>query len=294
MKRRLFCALGLLLPWLATAEPVSIEHQGVKLNSELRLAEGKQLADGVVVLLHGTIAHHRMEIITALEQALNDRGLNTLAVNLGYNISDRAGMLPCEVKHTHRHEDAVAELNLWLEWLKSRGAGEVVLAGHSRAGNQVMWFDAEHPKASGAKIVLIAPMTWDAAEDGKALEARGAKSTAALLQQARDKVKAGQGGETLKDVPFIYCEKAEASADAIISYHGDDPRKHTPNLLKATEKQVLVITGTDDPLTAKLQPGLSALGDSKTVRVESVNGADHFFRDLYAEDVADLIVGFLR
>ncbi|MGF1547210.1 MAG: alpha/beta hydrolase [Thiotrichales bacterium] len=294
MRRQLFCALGLLLPALALAEPVSIEHQGVKLVSELRLAEGKQLSDGVLVLLHGTIAHHRMEIITALEQALNERGLSTLAVNLGYNLSDRTGMLPCETRHTHRHEDAVSELGAWLEWLKARGAGEAVLVGHSRAGNQVLWFERENPQSNLKNLVLIAPMTWDLAEDAKALEARGAKSPAALLGQAQALVKAGKGDELLSDIPFIYCEKAAASAAAFVSYHGDDARKHTPNLLKATDKRILVITGSEDALSAKLQPGLEALGDKKSIQINSVDGADHFFRDLYAEDAADLIAEFLK
>ena len=154
----LAAALALAAPF-ASAEEVTLKDQDRSLHAELSLADGKTLADGVIVLLHGTLAHNRMEIIQALETAMNERGYNTLAVNLSYNLDPREGMLDCGITHTHRHEDAMRELGLWVNWLQRQGADKLVLMGHSRGGNQVSWYDLEHDGPAIQAVVAVAPMT---------------------------------------------------------------------------------------------------------------------------------------
>ncbi len=284
----------LVSPLPAVAEGVSLEHQGIKLHAELSLAPGKSLKDGVIVLLHGTIAHNRMEIMQAFEATMNDRGYNTLAVNLGYGIDDRTGMLDCGVTHTHRHEDAVAELGLWMDWLKAKGAGKVVLMAHSRGGNQAAWYVLEHDSPMIQSLVLVAPMTWSADKAAKGYDKRYGTDVGPLLKKAQRLQKQGKGETPLEKVGLLYCEDATATADAFVSYYRADWRKETPSVVEKLKKPVLVFAGSEDELTADLGPKMEAVAASRdNVRFELIDGSDHFFRDLYAEDVADITAEFI-
>jgi alpha/beta superfamily hydrolase len=56
---------------------------------------------------------------------------------------------------------------------------------------------------------------------------------------------------------------------------------------------VLVIAGSEDDTVKGLVEKTQPLADGKRVQLKVVDGADHFFRDLYAEDVADAVQAML-
>src|SRR5690606_31014262 len=89
-------------------------------------------ANGVLLIVHGTLAHKDMELIEALQTALADRGFASLAPSLTLGLDRREGMYDCAQPHTHAHEDAVAEIGAWVKWLKDNGTQQVWLLGHSR------------------------------------------------------------------------------------------------------------------------------------------------------------------
>ena len=113
----------------ADEQVISIDHNGLKLGAHLGTAEDTNLADGVVLITHGTLAHNRMEIIETMQMALAERGHNSLAITLSLGVDERSGMYDCEVPHTHKHTDAIDEIGLWLDWLKTQGAEKVDLDG---------------------------------------------------------------------------------------------------------------------------------------------------------------------
>ncbi len=274
-------------------EDVSINLKGLTLNGRVVLAEDKTLGDGVVLLNHGTLTHNRMEVIGAMQAALAERGVNSLAITLGLGLDDRKGMYDCAVPHTHLHTDALDEIGAWLDWLKSRSAGSVVLMGHSRGGNQIAWFVAERPNAAVKKIVLLAPATWDADKSAASYEKNYKKPLADLVARAEGMVAAGKGAEMIDKIGFIYCKDAAAAAAAVVSYHKPDPRRHTPTLLASVNVPVLVIAGSEDTVVEGLADAVEPLADGDKIRLVVVEDADHFFRDFYAEDAADAIVDFL-
>ena len=64
-----------------------------------------------VIVLHGTLAHKRMEIIETFASLLNeDYDFPVLAPNLALNQPDRPGMIDCAIPHDHTHMEAVDEL----------------------------------------------------------------------------------------------------------------------------------------------------------------------------------------
>ena len=103
-------AAALLFLPTAQAEEVVYEYEGRKLVADATLAEGKTWADGAVLMLHGTMAHKDQETIKSVRELLNQRGYNTLAMNLSLGVNERRGMRECEVPHGHYHRQALVDL----------------------------------------------------------------------------------------------------------------------------------------------------------------------------------------
>ena len=91
---RIFAAIFLLafLTHPAKAKEVKIKHNSLILNANLNLAPKKSIASGVVLMLHGTMAHKDMEIMRNLQDMLIERGISNLAINLSLTKENRHGM----------------------------------------------------------------------------------------------------------------------------------------------------------------------------------------------------------
>ncbi|PIW27036.1 MAG: alpha/beta hydrolase [Rhodospirillales bacterium CG15_BIG_FIL_POST_REV_8_21_14_020_66_15] len=287
----LVACLAAALP--AVAGEVRIKPRSLTLNAHLDLAPGKTLKDGVVLMVHGTLAHNDMETLKTLRSVLNDRGLNTLAVNLSLGVDDRHGMYDCKTPHIHKHTDALDEIGAWLEWLKGQSAGPVILFGHSRGGNQSARFAAERGHALIEKLVLLAPATWDAAKAAKGFEKAHGRPLAPDFRTAAALVKAGKGAALLAKPGLLYCPSAKVSAASFESYYRADPRFDTPSILGEVKVPALVMAGSNDAVVADLPEKMAGKADGERVRFKVIDGADHFFLDLYAEDVADAMQAFI-
>ena len=287
-----FLALG---AFGAQAETVTTQTaDGVAVTANLELADGASLADGVVLLTHGTLAHNAMEIIQALQAGLKDRGISSLAPTLSLGVPNRTGMYDCKVTHTHRHTDALDEIGLWLGWLKEQGATDVVLAGHSRGGNQTAWFAAREPDPSVSKVILIAPATWDETKAAAGFEKSHGQPLDGALKKAWALVDAGQGSEIMKGMGVLYCPGADVTAASFVSYYQPDDRRHTPTLMPMLSKPTLVIAGTEDTVVEGLIEATRPLADAGKVDLAVIEGADHFFLDFFAEDAADAMEAFIN
>lgn len=296
MTFRILAALAIVLATSAHAgaEEVTRKWGDITLNANLELAEGKTLADGVMLMTHGTLAHGRMEIMKTLQGLFKEYGHSTLAITLSLGEDNRHGMFDCAAPHKHKHTDALDEIGAWLEWLKEKGAKKIVMLGHSRGGNQTAWFVTERDDPAIEKIVLIAPMTWTQAETEEGYEARYGKELNPILRKARAMIKEGKGAETLEHTDFLYCNDATVSAEAFVSYYSPDPRFDTPLLLRKVAKPALVFAGSQDTAVKNLPEKIRARKLEDSVRLVEIDGADHFFRDLFAYDIVETTVEFLK
>ncbi|MCJ8273255.1 MAG: hypothetical protein MJK04_28125, partial [Psychrosphaera sp.] len=120
----LVCAL-LFLPIAAMAKPVSIIHQGIKLNAELTEQGNKQ--QRFFLILHGTLAWHGMELPSTLQTLLEEEEHGSLALSLSYGVTDRKGFYDCKQPITGAHDDAQAEIALWVDYLNNKGYSNIVL-----------------------------------------------------------------------------------------------------------------------------------------------------------------------
>jgi len=277
------------------AEPIKISHQGLKLNAELAKAGDDWTRGPVVLMTHGTLAHSGMEIMKGLQDMLVSRDISSLAINLSLGLDNRdSAMYECATPHNHTHADAVGEIGAWLEWLQSQGAEQIALLGHSRGGNQTAWFAAERPAAGFTHVFLVAPGGWDTEHEAEHYQERYGKDLQPVMKQAQDLVAAGKGDQLIQPLDFIYCEQTAASASAILGYYGAAQLRNSAELLPKIKAPVVVFVGSEDKVLADLAEKMEPLADGDQIQMEILEGADHFFRDLYSEDIADMIAESLE
>ncbi len=287
------CVLGIVAAPAAAAE-VQLHFRGITLNANLEFAEGTSAADGIVLITHGLMANHRMELVSTLQALLKERGRSSLAITLGLGRDDRRGPVDCALAHRHRRSDALDEIGAWIAWLKSRGAGPLALLGHSSGGNQAAWYAATRDDPALRAVVLLAPSTWDPGRTAERYRARHGEALAGVLARARALADSGRGSAVMENTGFLYCPGASrVTAESFLSYYGGAPDRHTPALLPRIAKPTLVIAGTEDRVVPDVIDAVRPMADGRKLRMVAVDGAGHFFRDLFAEDVADAVDDFL-
>lgn len=262
---------------VARAEPVQIKPALQRLNGNLELPAGKTAADGVVLMVHGTLSWHGQETIAALQKNLKARGVGSLAITLSLGIDDRQRTRRCDVVHDYAMAGARREVGLWLEWLAGQGARTVDLLGFSRGGAQVASFAPELARAR--RVVLLAPAFATADEQAETYQRAFGHPLAPEIEIAR------RNPLQQRAVDFLICRQAPVLNAAFLDGYAELP----PSLAAKTGHPTLVVVAGKDEvvpdLAAKLPP------DVKPVVIE---GASHFFLDLYGEEAADAIAVFLK
>ncbi len=291
------CALLLAGP--GVAEEVSTRYHGLTLLGNLELADGKGPEDGIALIVHGLLAHGRMETIAALQKNLGSHGVSSLAITLSYGQDRRTGMFDCGALHAHRPYDSLDEVDAWIGWLKNNGATDITLIGHSQGGNQVAVYGIERRDSSVSGLVLLAPATFDFERAAESYKTRFEADLPPILDKARALVQAGQGVEKLEGIGFLSCSNATATAESVVGWYTPSPLRNTPTILPREPVRTFVIVAGADEVVPDLGPAVVPLarpaGKGRgEIKVRTVEGADHFFRDIYNEDAADLIAEWLK
>lgn len=286
-------AAGLLLMALcsiALAEPLKIQHKGLTLNANLEKASSNWQSGPFVLMLHGTLAHGAMEIMSGLQTMFMDRGISSLSITLSLGKDNRAGMYDCKETHKHKHTDAVDEIAVWIDWLSGQGVKQLALLGHSRGGNQVARYAVSHKDDKRVtNMFLVAPSVWEAGDTRNYHNKRFESDFDQLVSKAKTMADKGQGAGVIENIDFIYCEKTGATAASVLSYYVTDEKMDTPYLVSKTSMPVIVFAGSEDKVVEGLIEKVEPLTAKEHIKLEVMDGADHFFRDLYSEDIADII-----
>ena len=114
------------------------------------------------------------------------------------------------------------------------------------------------------------------------------------LEEAQKLVRDGKGGAMLEHVGLLTCSDTSATADAFVSYYGPKAQVDKPDLLPKIKNPTLVVVAGNDEIVVGLDKKVSPLADGKRVQMKVVDSADHFFRDLYTDDVVEAIDAFLK
>lgn len=286
-------ALAVALSANSRAEEVFTEHQGLDVLGNLEIAPGKSLkTDGVVLLVHDTLAHHRMEVISAQQDLLKERGVNSLAITLSLGLDKRRGKYDCGIEQDHRHDDALEEIETWVGWLKAKGATSITLGGHGRGAAQAALYAERKNDRAVRRLVLLSPLaqTFESAESE--YQFRHRRSLREVLAKAEQFVASDSAEEMLEGAGFLECPLPKVTAGAFSDYYSASPRFFTPNLLPGVKAQVLVIVGDQERGAAELIAALQGQ-PSRNTTLQIIPGADHYFSDLFADQAADRIKEFL-
>ncbi len=277
----------------SAAEEVSIEYLGLGLSANFEVAQGRSLKDGAVILVHDTLGHGRMELMAALQDGLRDQGINSLAITLSLGLDKRHGMFDCSLEQDHRHEDAIDEIDVWVRWLKEKGAQAITVAGHGRGANQVALYAINKLDKAVKRIVLIAPMMQTAEKTEADYRAVFGKPLLPELGKAEEYV-ASERGNQLLDAGggFLTCPHAQVTAGAFADYYGANAKFKTTNLLQSIKLPVLLAIGDADPNASEIQADAPEFSSLKTVTLAVIPGADQDFRDTGADELAKRIKEF--
>jgi pimeloyl-ACP methyl ester carboxylesterase len=261
----------------AAAEPVQLKSGQVRLNGNLELPAGKKVADGIALILHGTMSHDRQETIAALQENLKKRGLGSLAITLSLGVDNREGQRACGLLHDYALAGIQREVAAWMAWLRAEGAQSIDLIGFSRGGAQIA---AIAPRLTRVgHVVLMAPAFASMAEQAAAYQRTFGHPLAEPLSEAKkiplEKINAD----------FLLCKDAPVLGATFL----DAYQEMLPQLAAETTHPTLVVVAGKDEIV----PDLDRKLPSQVQRVV-IDGAGHFFPDLYGEDAADAIAKFLR
>jgi len=277
---------------VAVAQELQIPHRNITLLGNLEVAPDKSLPDGIILMLHAGLGHHGMETITYLQSLLREREYSTLAITLSLSIDKRRGMFDCKSTQRHLNTDAIEEINSWIGWLKKQNVKDIVLFGHSRGGSQAAHYEMVSDIPELKAIILLAPGTFET--NGPAIyQQRYKKPLKGLVDKATALVIANKGDTVMKHTSFLYCEDSNVSANTFVSYYGPDPHLDTALMATKTMKPTLIILAGADNIVIN-NDSFRTLAVNKKVQVEEIEEANHFFRDLYADEAADKMDEFLQ
>jgi pimeloyl-ACP methyl ester carboxylesterase len=290
----LLASLSLLvaLPTGSSAEEVTHKFRGLTLNANLELAPGATIQDGVVLVLHGPLAHNKMEIIENIQRALADNERSSLAINLSLSVDNRHGFYDCSIPHQHTQEDTIDEIAAWIEWLRQQDVSEVVLLGHSRGANQAMIYAATRKDPEVKQLVLLAPGT---SEIQKSYEGRYGNDIKKIISRASALVTANKPDKLMEKTDFNICPQTAVSAKTFLSYYkADAPFNNFEDFLPRLKLPTLITTGSMDERFPHTEEKVSPYADGKIIQLNQIEGADHFFRDFNIDEAMEAAVEFLE
>lgn len=256
---------------------MQIKPSLLRLNGNLEMPAGKTATDGVVVVVHGSLSWHGQETIAALQKNLKERGVGSLAITLSLGVDDRRAARSCDVLHDYALAGAKREVGLWLEWLRGQQAKYVDLLGFSRGGAQVAAIAPELPTVR--KVVLVAPSFASAVEQAASYKRAFGHDLAPEIEEARKNPLAK------RTVDFLNCKQAQVLNAAFLDAYNELP----PSLAARTGHPTLVVVAGKDEIVPDLASRLPS-----TIKPVVIDGADHFFHDLYGDEAADAIAKFLK
>lgn len=279
----------------AAAEEVKLTHRGLTLNGNLALAEGKTIADGVILIAHSLIQHNGREPIPYVQELFQEQGYSSLAINYSLEIDKRHGSFDCHAPHRYTLENSLAEIGVWIQWLKQQGVEKLILLGHSYGGNEVARYAINNDEEAIHGIVLLGPGTADHRMwSPSGYKIRYGKDVKDILERAELLIISGKGDQLMENVDFIFCPQATVSAASFVSYYRISPERLLPNLMKDTRKPTLFIAASEDNRLPDLNRLVRPFVDDKRTRLVVIDGAGHFFLDLHSDDAVNAAIKFFK
>lgn len=270
-------ALIFLSPALRAENIVSRQVAGIAVAAEFRPGKPQLPA---VILIHGFLQTREFPTVSRLADGLASAGYTTLAPTLSLGIPRRSKSMACEAAHQHTLKQDVNEIADWVDWLAQRHAGPIVFIGHSYGSLQGLVYATGKPHAALRRLIALSLVDTEQHPPGIAV--------ATLLADARARV--ARGDTNLADFAIGHCNKFTATPKSYLSYANWD-RKRVLDLSRDSQVPLnVVMGGNDDRMGKGWAQALSAAG----VKVDKIDGANHFFDAEHEFDLLDLVLRLLK
>ena len=280
----------------ARAEPLVEQFRGLQLNAELRLAPGRSLEDGIVLMLPSPLGHHRMELIVNVQDVLAEKGVSTLAPSLSLDYDNRRWYIDCDSEIRFTADGIFDEIEFWIAWLKRAGVRHVTLFAHSLSANYATLYLARRAATGVDGLVLFAPATLAYGEQGvKRYESRFKVSLRDVLTRADRYIAEGRGAEAMAEpTDFYFCPAAKVTANAFVSLYRDLGSQDFPRLWRTLATPSLMVIGTGDQRSPQIEEEAKRASEGGEIRLITIENGGHFFRGLYTDEAATAMVEFIE
>ncbi len=279
---------------LATAKEVTLPFNGLTLNANLEIAEGREISDGVVLIMHSFLAHNGMEIIKASQDAFLENEQNSLAINLSLGVDNRHGNYDCFIPIRHKLSDSFGELDTWISWLSAQGVKKIILMGHSISSNQILNYVVKRNNPMVTGLVLLAPNTRGTASSPVRYKESYGANLAEVLGRANKLISEGKKDQLMTETDFGFCPKTSVSADAFVAFYQKEKEFWNAHLyLPQVKVPVLIVAASNDEHQPNIDKQIKPYVDDKRIFLTIVEGSGHFFRDLNIEDAVEIAVEFV-
>ncbi len=233
-----------------------------------------------VMILHGFLQTHQFPIVARMTDGLADLGYTVLAPTLTLGVTHRRISLACEAIHTHTMEESADEIEKWLDWLRQRHKGPIVLVGHSLGSVNLLATLHKGPPAQVKHLIGVSIM------EGRINSTDGRQEL--QIADLRRRIKLGQR-EPVRE-SFSFCKQMNAAPGTLLSYLSWSPaRIHTVSA--AHRANITYIMGSRDD---RLGPGWVEALRRTGVKVRMIEGANHFMDGEYEFDLLDTLVDELK
>jgi len=274
MRLLLLSLLCLVLPATQAAVVTQTARPGIAVSANYLLGAYDKPA---VLLIHGFLQTREFSTVATLADNLHDAGYTVLAPTLSLNIPLRKQSLPCEAIHRHALEDDVAEIALWVNWLKAQGHSRIVLFGHSFGSLQSLAYLSTQPDPA-VKAYIGASL----------VEAQiGSTDRRALIVQLEERLRRHQ--RDLVNQPLSFCRKYTSTPEGLLSYVRWDQARTLAALKQAPVRTLLIMGNSDNVLGHNWLKALQHI----QARIVVIGGATHFMDGEHEFDLLDRTLEFL-
>tara|TARA_Y100000768_G_scaffold3522_1_gene2555 strand:+ start:1226 stop:2173 length:948 start_codon:yes stop_codon:yes gene_type:complete len=245
----------------------------------------------VAISIHGTRGFKSMEVISVLSDNLLDLDIDTIAPNISYGINDRENeFLSCDIEHLHNRYANIDEIIRWFIFAIEKDYQDIILIGHSRGGQDIIQaynrilkvYPEESKKISS--IVLLAPLGDNLDEINISIQ----KSHSTTIRELMDK----DDNEFVK-INFLNCNNATVKISSFLSYYNLSYHEQLVPMLTDINIDTYVFTASEDTFVPKTHTKVSQIKNDN-INLLQIDGADHFFRDLFLDDVVDNLSNFIE
>jgi len=231
-----------------------------------------------VILLHGFLQTNEFPMIHRLVEGISDTGRGVLAPTFTLGVTHRRQSLACEAIHTHTMSEVEGEISAWVNWLKARHKGPIILLGHSFGSVEALAYLSDKPDPAITRFIGVSII------EGR-LKLTSAETTK-LLADMRRAVKTGEPRVVTHQ--FSFCQKYQATPASLLSYLEWTPQRVLDASARLPLPNLYIMGGRDDRL------GTGWVDKLKTRnRVIVIPGANHFMDGEHEFDLLDAVLAEL-